>query len=245
MKVSINTAVFLHDMEKGHSQYECMQRLDGKEIDAVQVRGEFFNGDTKNDELAQIRGYLNDHGWDFYYSVPEELFQDNDFNHDLADNIKMAEKFGIKELKYSLGRKFRAFSDQKINELKELLNNTDVKVTVENQPNEFGEIPAVKQSLQWIKDVKLNLGYTFDSGNWYWIDEDPQKAFDELHHYISTFHLKDVANRETVMLGDGKTNWKDLLERLKAGVPVFLEYDIPDNLLDHEIDLVNDTLEKM
>lgn len=244
MKVSINTAVFLHDMEKGKSQYECLQNLDGKPIDAIQVRGEFFNKDTKDDELLQIAELAKQHDWPVYYSVPEELFQEDTFADNLEDNLKMAEKFGMKGIKYFFGNKFLAFNDEQISKLSNILNNSSVEVTLENQPNDFGKLSAVESNLKWIKDSNLKLGYTFDAGNWYWIDQDPTKAFDVLHHYITNFHLKDILDHETVMLGQGKTNWKDLLTRLDKNVPVFLEYDIPEKNLDHEIEIVNEVLKR-
>lgn len=41
------------------------------------------------------------------------------------------------------------------------------------------------------------------------------------------------------MLGEGLTDWKSLLKDLSNETPVFLEYGIPKNLLDEEIEKVH------
>ena len=45
------------------------------------------------------------------------------------------------------------------------------------------------------------------------------------------------------MLDNGDTDWQRLTEKVPAGVPVFLEYNIPSaKLLDQEIAKVNELL---
>ena len=57
MKVSINTAVFLDHLNNGMSQLESLKILDGleNEIDNIQVRGEFFDEKTKDQEIENIK----------------------------------------------------------------------------------------------------------------------------------------------------------------------------------------------
>lgn len=42
MAVNVNTAVFLDDMQNGKTQSDCLQALIGTNIQAIEVRGEFF-----------------------------------------------------------------------------------------------------------------------------------------------------------------------------------------------------------
>ena len=73
-KVSINTAVFLNQLENGNSQFECLKQLVGKPIDAIEVRCEFFKEDGRDQELAAIQRLCEENHWQFYYSIPEALF---------------------------------------------------------------------------------------------------------------------------------------------------------------------------
>lgn len=242
MKVSINTAVFLEDMQNGVSQVDCLKKLIDKPIQDIEVRGEFFQDDTRNAELNSIDKLCRAQQWQFYFSIPEELFTDGKLNENIFDYLKMAEANSIKGLKISLGS-FKTLEGTDTDRLSEALKRSEVKVTVENQPNENGTLNRFTKNLTCLLDVVPELGYTFDSGNWYWIDESSENAFEALKKYITIFHLKDIKDRDTVMLGDGLTDWEKLLHELKAGTPVFLEYAINNNLLDQEIEKVNSNLD--
>ena len=69
MKVSINTAVFLDHLNNGMSQLESLKILDGleNEIDNIQVRGEFFDEKTKDQEIENIKKACQNNGWGLYY----------------------------------------------------------------------------------------------------------------------------------------------------------------------------------
>jgi sugar phosphate isomerase/epimerase len=238
MKVSINTAVFLDEMQNGVSQYECLQKLVGKPIQDIEVRGEFLKDDTRDEELKNISTLCDSNDWKFYFSIPEELFTEDVLNENIFNYLKMAEKFGIRGLKISLGS-FKSLDNPQVEKLIDVLQTTTVKVTVENQPNQNGVLKTFTQNLKVILDIIPELGYTFDSGNWYWISEKPEKAFEALKEYITVFHLKDIKDQDTVMLGEGLTNWVKLVRQLNAEVPVFLEYGINEQRLENEIEKVN------
>lgn len=99
-----------------------------------------------------------------------------------------------------------------------------------------------ESDVAWVKSQKLSLGYTFDSGNWYWIDQQPEPAFAALKSAITVFHLKDIKDQTTVMLGQGATDWHSLLGQLSPEIPVFLEYNIAAADLSGQIDLVKQAL---
>ncbi|MCR4913834.1 MAG: xylose isomerase, partial [Lactobacillus sp.] len=90
----------------------------------------------------------------------------------------------------------------------------------------------------------IKLGYTFDSGNWYWINENPHVAFDELKDNISVYHLKDIKNKNTMMLNDGNTDWKYMLNELDQNIPIFLEYGIDKDKVVDEMEKVEEVLMK-
>ena len=103
MHVSINTAIFENEVKKGKSQLECLKSLPEKLIDSIEVRGEFFNEGKIEEELEEIANLCKENGWKLFYSVPQELFNQEGFNQDIENKILIAEKYNISNLKYSLG----------------------------------------------------------------------------------------------------------------------------------------------
>ncbi|AKI05334.1 sugar phosphate isomerase/epimerase [Lactobacillus salivarius] len=242
MHLSINTAVFEDEIKKGKSQLECLERLPDKIIDSIEVRGEFFDEERVEEELEEISNLCEKNRWKLFYSVPQELFNSDGFNQDIENKIALAEKYNVSNLKYSLGHINVKNTD--INELNDILNNTSVNVTIENQPNDNGSLVEMKKALNYLNDNHIKLGYTFDSGNWYWIDENPHVAFDELRENISVFHLKDIKSKNTMMLNNGDTDWRYMLNKLGENIPVFLEYGIDENKIIDEMEKVEDVLMK-
>lgn len=242
MHLSINTAVFEDEIKKGKSQLECLERLPDKIIDSIEVRGEFFDEERVEEELEEISNLCEKNRWKLFYSVPQELFNSDGFNQDIENKIALAEKYNVSNLKYSLGHINVKNTD--INELNDILNNTSVNVTIENQPNDNGSLVEMKKALNYLNDNHIKLGYTFDSGNWYWINENPHVAFDELRENISVFHLKDIKSKNTMMLNNGDTDWRYMLNKLGENIPVFLEYRIDENKIIDEMKKVEDVLMK-
>lgn len=242
MHLSINTAVFEDEIKKGKSQLECLERLPDKIIDSIEVRGEFFDEERVEEELEEISNLCEKNRWKLFYSVPQELFNSDGFNQDIENKIALAEKYNVSNLKYSLGHINVKNTD--INELNDILNNTSVNVTIENQPNDNGSLVEMKKALNYLNDNHIKLGYTFDSGNWYWINENPHVAFDELRENISVFHLKDIKSKNTMMLNNGDTDWRYMLNKLGENIPVFLEYGIDENKIIDEMKKVEDVLMK-
>ncbi|AIR11596.1 sugar phosphate isomerase/epimerase family protein [Ligilactobacillus salivarius] len=242
MHLSINTAVFEDEIKKGKSQLECLERLPDKIIDSIEVRGEFFDEERVEEELEEISNLCEKNRWKLFYSVPQELFNSDGFNQDIENKIVLAEKYNVSNLKYSLGHINVKNID--INELNDILNNTSVNVTIENQPNDNGSLVEMKKALNYLNDNHIKLGYTFDSGNWYWIDENPHVAFDELRENISVFHLKDIKSKNTMMLNNGDTDWRYMLNKLGENIPVFLEYGIDENKIIDEMEKVENVLMK-
>lgn len=242
MHLSINTAVSEDEIKKGKSQLECLERLPDKIIDSIEVRGEFFDEERVEEELEEISNLCEKNRWKLFYSVPQELFNSDGFNQDIENKIVLAEKYNVSNLKYSLGHINVKNID--INELNDILNNTSVNVTIENQPNDNGSLVEMKKALNYLNDNHIKLGYTFDSGNWYWIDENPHVAFDELRENISVFHLKDIKSKNTMMLNNGDTDWRYMLNKLGENIPVFLEYGIDENKIIDEMEKVENVLMK-
>ena len=241
MYVSINTAVFLDELQAGISQLTCLHRLTDYSLDAIEVRGEFFNTATKNAELQSIDHLCQQQNWQFYYSVPEELFQTDKINPKLTNYLNMAARNHIKSLKFSLGDT-KQLTTEIIDNLKKQLLATAVQVSIENQPNQFGTLANVTQNLTKLATTKL--GYTFDAGNWCWVDTPPLTAFSDLKAMVTVFHLKKIQQHDTILLTPEDVAWQQILAQLAPTVPVFLEYAIPADQLATQIKLVDQQLQQ-
>lgn len=244
MKVSINTAVFVKHLNNGESQIACLQNLNkiANLIDSIQVRDEFFDLATKDKELEEIKSLCEKNNWNLYYSVPEDFFKDKKINPSFKENLTILKKHGIKYLKYFIGDATKIVPKD-IQEVENMLEESNINLTLENLSNKTGSLYYVKTALEAIKNMK-KIGFTFDAGNWYWVDENPNKAFSELKSQITNFHLKDIKNKDTTMLGNGNTDWTSMVENLDNTIPIFLEYEIPDNQITDQIKLVNSVINK-
>lgn len=244
MKVSVNTAIFVDHLNNGESQIACLKKITNlkAKIDNIQVRGEFFKDESKDAEIEEIKKLCHKNGWGLYYSVPEQFFVDGHVNVSLEDNVAMAKKHQLKHLKYFVGDASQV-DPAEINKAAVLLAKVGVDLTLENLSNETGHLAVVKEGLKAVTKYD-QIGFTYDAGNWYWVDEKPETAFNDLKDQITNYHLKDIKNKETVMLGDGTTDWKKMILELDPQIPIFLEYGIPDEQIEHELDKVNAVIDK-
>jgi sugar phosphate isomerase/epimerase len=184
-KVMLNTAVFLNEMNAGQSQIDLLTNL-SQEIDGFEVRGEFFK-DNKKEELQQLMALANQHDYDFYYSIPETLFDANQLNPKISDHFQMASEFHIASLKISLGD-VTVPTQEQVTVLNNLIRVTGVDLTIENEPNAHGTLSHLVEVNRTLANLGFLGGYTFDAGNWYWINEDPVEAIELLADYTTVLH---------------------------------------------------------
>lgn len=244
MKVSVNTAIFVDRLNNGESQLSCLKSITNlkDDIDNIQVRGEFFKDATKDAELEDIKRLCQKEEWGLYYSVPEQFFIDGHINPSLKENIEMAKKHDLKHLKYFVGDVANVSSEE-ISQAAKMLKDAGVDLTLENLSNETGHMKTVEKGLDAVKQFD-NIGFTYDAGNWYWVDEKPEEAFSKLKERITNYHLKDIKNKETVMLGEGTTDWEPMILDLDPSIPIFLEYGIADDKIKQEFEKVNAVIDK-
>lgn len=133
MKVSVNAAIFVDRLNSGESQIDCLEDVSNlkDKIDNIQVRGEFFKENTKDDELEAIKALCKKNSWGLYYSVPEQFFIDGHVNNSLKDNVEMAKKHQLKHLKYFVGD-VKDVDQKEIEDAAKLLEDANVDLTLEN-----------------------------------------------------------------------------------------------------------------
>lgn len=240
MSIMLNTAVFEEEILNGKTQLQCLQALTPEvlqQLTAIEVRLEFFAKDTtiRQQEIIEIENFCHQNNFKLLLSIPEPLFKDNQINPAVIQNINTLKDYSFSNFKVSCGKLFSLTSND-IATLKELFNGHAYTISVENPPNENGTVTNVLDTLKLLNTHQIQAGYTFDAGNWYWIDLDPVVAYQKLLPYVTIFHLKSIENKTTILLSDTSNfAWKELVSLTPSNLPVVLEYNIPTDKISQEI----------
>jgi sugar phosphate isomerase/epimerase len=213
-----------------HGQRWCAELAMQAGADGVEVRGEMLR-DPAN-ELPALAGHAE------VYSSPEGLWAEGGWLDGAAldRGIAAATTLGAKRLKMSIGD-FRASSHGALAGVKAQLAGTRVELLIENdQTVRGGSLPALQAFFGAADHAGLDLGMTFDMGNWHWLGEDPLQAAAALAPRVRYVHCKGVqrlpAKWVAVPLADSAAPWRTLLRALPADVPHAIEYPlIGDDLL--------------
>lgn len=199
--------------------------------DGVEVRGELLNRPAE--ELPEIQRFCAQHGAQVVYSSPEGLWA----HHGALDlaalqrGLEAAELLDAPRLKMSIGG-FGSESQADLARLAEVLRrHGDTELVIENdQTAAAGTLDALQAFFAAAEGAGLNLGMTFDMGNWHWTGECPQataRAFGSRVRYV---HCKGVQRQPrrwvAVPLDDSAAPWRAVLRALPRGLPWAIEYPL-------------------
>lgn len=237
-KIMINTIAFQAALKDNPSQFAQLQNFN-RPLNGFEVRGELFDPTTETQELELLKAYATNQQVNFFFSIPEQLFIKGKLNPQLAHYFELAEKFNINSLKISLGEVADVTAKQ-VEILNQLIDRTHTHLTVENEPNENGSLDQMAKTLNQLKQLGSKTGYTFDSGNWYWIDEDPLAALTKLQDYVTVFHLKNIESQTTLPLSQGTDMWRQLVSKLPTEIPIILEYTADNSTLNNDLRLLHE-----
>lgn len=233
-KIGINLLVFKNDLDNGISQEEILNEIETLGVSIAEIRREYLKHSTE--ELIEINKLSKKLNLEIYYSVPEKIASEKRLNSNIKVYFEEAKQMGSTHIKFNIGD-LENLDIYEIKKLKDIINNFDMKVTIENdQTPENGTLKSVINAIDVINNNSLLVGYTFDLGNWYWQNEDPKNAFNLLNSKITVFHLKniDILNNvpSTTLLSEGKIDWVLMLKEISKDVPIIIEYPIEkDNIL--------------
>ena len=213
-----------------HGQLWCARLAKAAGADSVEVRGELLRDPAS--ELPALAGLAT------VYSSPEGLFaQGGDLDAAaLGRGIEAATTLGAARLKMAIGD-FGPSSHGLLAGLKARLAETPIELVIENdQTVSAGTLPALQAFFDAADRVGLDLGMTFDMGNWHWLGECSLQAAQTLGPRVRYVHCKGVqrlpAKWVAVPLADSIAPWRSVLRALPADVPHAIEYPlIGDDLL--------------
>ena len=207
-----------------HGQLWCSQLALEAGADSVEVRGEMLR--NPDAELPSLAGLAS------VYSSPEGLWAEGGWldSAALARGIAAATRLGARRLKMSIGD-FRASSHGSLWGLKVQLAETRIELLIENdQTVRAGTLAALQSFFDAADRAGVELGMTFDMGNWHWVGECPLQAAQALAQHVRYVHCKGVqrlpAKWVAVPLADSVAPWRAILRALPADVPHAIEYPL-------------------
>ncbi|MEH7095180.1 sugar phosphate isomerase/epimerase family protein [Neobacillus vireti] len=180
--------------------------------------------------LGKIKREIDRYGLFTVYSAPIECWkEDCQLNEDQLNHIfQEATILGAQWVKVSLGH----FQQNKSNiaELgKFLKKQKEIQLLVENdQTPHGGSIHHLQAFFESVVDQNVPVKMTFDTGNWYFSNQDVEDALQKLAPYVSYLHLKQVTEKlETVPLErEGDHSWKLVMSSFPADIVKALEFPI-------------------
>lgn len=183
------------------------------------------------------------------YSAPVDLFdQAGNLNQrELKGAIQEMKQMQANTLKLPLGhfkREYSSVVEMNAFFYTELAPGTEWMI--ENDQTEWGgKIKPISQFFKACREANIDVGLTFDTGNWLYTGERMEEAFHVLKESIRYLHLKHVEETaeglKTVAIPlDGKANWEKVMSELPENIPAALEFP----LLLEEISLFKNYIEK-
>jgi len=192
--------------------------------DGVEVRGELLR--EGGEELVQLAGCAA------VYSSPDGLWRVDGTLDDaaLAHGLATAAALRAPRLKMAIGG-FGPASQASLEVLRAQLVGQSVELLIENdQTPSAGTLDALERFFAAQSQAGLDLGMTFDMGNWHWLGECPLQAAQALAPHVRYIHCKGVqrlpAKWVAVPLADSAAPWRAVLRALPSGVPHAIEYPL-------------------
>lgn len=220
----VNTLVFLEDLKLGMQQSSIMDILYELEIKNIEIRRDFIKDFNK--ELIDIKEKSNTYEMNVFYSVPEWMYKEHKLRvKDIETYFEEACKMNCHNVKLNIGEVKEVIKED-VDKINELCEKYKMKITVENdQTVENGRSNKIYNFLCQVKQLKGNISFTFDIGNWIFQNEDPFKNAELLNSFVTYIHLKDIGNnRSNTLLNEGVLDWKNILSVLPKRLPIALEY---------------------
>jgi hypothetical protein len=222
----LNTLVLQSEHNQGKSQLELVKQLLATDCHAIELRREF--GDGSLAELEALNALRLQHQLVYFYSVPENLFINQQLNPQLLQIIGEAEHLGASYIKMTLGDYVsgQEFDSQQLTSILP----ASIHLNLENdQTQENTEPEKLKDFFDRFDTTKIKVGFVNDLGNWIFVNRDAEMATKTLLPYTRFVHLKsyvlDAKGRPTTVPFDqGELDWRAALQKFDSSLPVALEY---------------------
>lgn len=189
-------------------------------------------------ELDELAACISQARLSCVYSSPDMLWETNGMLNlsALQDSLARAVTLNAPVLKMSIGHFARASTDT-LGVLKQTLAQQPIRLLIENdQTASAGSVEALQQFFGAADAYGLDLGMTFDMGNWNWVGECAMQAADAFSARVRYVHCKGVQRQPArwvaVPLMESSAPWRAILRALPRDTPRAIEYPlVGDDLL--------------
>ncbi|PTL17181.1 sugar phosphate isomerase [Staphylococcus gallinarum] len=223
-----NTLVAQEKINSGLTQLEIFDYIVDLGFNSIEVRREYFK--NIDSEVEAIAKYSKEQNITILYSVPEVIFLENgELNPNIEHYFTEACNLHATHVKMTIGN---YQNKEQLQNLK-IINEQPFNFTVENdQTEQSGTINHILKFLTEAEQSGINIGYTYDLGNFRYIGESEIVGAEALKDYVRYIHLKNVTRENDLLratsLEQGDINWRKVITLLPNDVPVSLEY--PSNI---------------
>ncbi|MGO3049960.1 sugar phosphate isomerase [Staphylococcus casei] len=219
-----NMLVAQEKINSGLTQLELFDYIVDMGFNNIELRREYFK--DIDSEITAITKFCERNKITIFYSVPDAIFLDSGkLNPAISQYFDEAKKLKATHIKMTIGNYQEKAQLQNL----KLINQQAFNFMVENdQTQQSGTIKNILSFLNDTTAIGLNIGYTYDLGNFRYVGENEVTGAEVLKPYISYIHLKNVSQVQDTLvatsLDQGDIDWKQVLSRLPKDVPVALEY---------------------
>lgn len=223
-----NTLVAQEKINSGLTQLETFDYIVDLGFNSIEVRREYFK--NIDSEVEAIAKYSKEQNITILYSVPEVIFLENgELNPNIEQYFTEACNLHATHVKMTIGN----YQNKKQLQNLKIINEQPFNFTVENdQTEQSGIINNILKFLTEAEQSGINIGYTYDLGNFRYVGESEIVGAEALKDYVKYIHLKNVTRENDLLratsLEQGDINWRKVTMLLPNDVPVALEY--PSNI---------------
>jgi sugar phosphate isomerase/epimerase len=219
-----------------HGQLWFTRLAQAAGADGVEVRGELLVDAAS--ELPALAAAVQDGGLRAVFSCPDPLWSaEGAFDAAALDRALVAACcLGATQLKMSIGG-FGPASLSTLAAVRDRLRAADIELLIENdQTVSAGTLCALQDFFAAAHADGLDLGMTFDMGNWHWTGESPLQAAKAMAPWVRYVHCKGVQRQAArwvaVPFAESMAPWRAVLRALPHDVPRAIEYPLAgDDLL--------------
>jgi len=226
-------------------QVDFMEKLTelDETIQGVELRNEFDDvRELSEEEVRRYKELNAGQEWTYFLSVPAELFTAQGVRADFEEIVQAAHRLSIKNLKFNLGDA-AGITEVDAKAFNQVLADNRLSVTIENgQDEKSGPIASIENALKLIDEAGLEIGFTFDIGNWVVVGENPEEALNTFKDSITIVHVKNTnAAGDWMLVDQGEAAWENFLG---LDVPYILEYPMTEDEFHSQYDLFSNELNK-
>ncbi|NYT63841.1 sugar phosphate isomerase/epimerase [Alcaligenaceae bacterium] len=235
-QVIISLSSFGTSEVRRHGQRWFVELCHAAGADGVEIRGELLQG--RSGELAELAACISAAGLVCVYSSPEVLWSaTGELNLPaLERGLAGAAALDAATLKMSMGD-FGQADPGSLSTLRAGLAEHKAALLIENdQTASAGTLDNLQGFFHATDAYGLDVGMTFDMGNWHWQGECPLLAAQALSARVRYVHCKGVQRQPmrwlAVPLIESAAPWRAILRALPRGLMCAIEYPLAgDDLL--------------